>query len=97
MPDTGRLARWLGARRVVAVDASTHEGKAPPGIEAWRAGDQRKRALTQPDALQADVLLHPDTGYYAGMSREYRQRVIDIGYRITLARAKELRALHARG
>lgn len=67
-----RLARALGAQRVLAVDASAHEDKAPPGTEPWRAGDLRKRALTEPDARAADLLLHPDTGYCAGLSREYR-------------------------
>jgi NTE family protein len=90
-----RLARRLGAQRVLAVDASAHEDRAPEGTEAWRAGDLRKRALTEPDARGADLLLHPDTGYYAGFSRAYRERVMDIGYRETLARADALRALHA--
>jgi NTE family protein len=90
-----RLARRLGAQRVLAVDASAHEDRAPEGTEAWRAGDLRKRALTEPDARTADLLLHPDTGYYAGFSRDYRERVMDIGYRETMARAAELRALHA--
>jgi NTE family protein len=90
-----RLARALGAQRVLAVDASAHEGKAPPGTDAWRPGDLRKRALTQPDAQSADLLLHPDTGYYAGFSPEYRARTIEIGYRATLAAADRLRALHA--
>ena len=89
-----RLAQQLGAVRVLAVDASAHEDQAPPGTEAWRAGDLRKRALTEPDARAADLLLHPDTGYYAGLSRAYRERVIDIGYRETLRQAEALRALH---
>jgi len=90
-----RLARALGARRVLAIDASAHEDKAPPGTEAWRAGDLRKRMLTQPDAQSADLLLHPDTGYYAGFSPAYRVRTIEIGYRETLAARDRLRALHA--
>lgn len=94
MPLPVRLARQLGAVRVLAVDASAHEDKAPPGTEPWRAGDLRKRALTEPDARSADLLLHPDTGYYAGMSHDYRRRVIDIGYRATLSQADTLLALH---
>ncbi|GAA6142328.1 patatin-like phospholipase family protein [Hydrogenophaga sp. 5NK40-0174] len=89
-----RTARALGGLRVLAVDASAHEDRAPAGTEPWRAGDLRKRALTQPDANAADLVLHPDTGYYAGMSREYRERVIEIGYRETLKQADALRALH---
>jgi NTE family protein len=90
-----RLARSLGAGRVLAVDCSAHEDRAPPGTERWRDGDLRKRALTRPDAQAADVVLHPDTGYWAGLSREYRERLITIGRRETLAKAETLRALHA--
>lgn len=96
LPLPVRLARGLGAQRVLAVDASAHEQAAPPGSERYRAGDLRKRALTEPDARAADVLLHPDTGYWAGMSREYRERSIAIGYAHTLAATARLRALHGR-
>lgn len=96
LPLPVRLARGLGAQRVLAVDASAHEQNAPPGSERYRAGDLRKRALTEPDARAADVLLHPDTGYWAGMSREYRERSIAIGYARALAAAARLRALHGR-
>ena len=65
------------------------------GTERWRPGDLRKRALTQPDATLADVLLHPEFGYYTGFSREYRERCIAAGHRETLAAAGALRALHA--
>jgi NTE family protein len=94
MPLPVRLARALGAQRVLAVDASAHEEHAPPGTEQWREGDLLKRALTLPDAAAADLVLHPDTGYYAGISRAYRQACIDIGERETLARAEALRRLH---
>jgi len=89
-----RLARSLGATRVLAVDASAHEDRVPPGAERYRAGDLRKRALTQPDAALADVLLHPDFGYWVSLSREFRERAIEVGYRATLAEATRLRALH---
>lgn len=90
-----RLARALGAERVFAVDASAHEDRAPPGAERFREGDLRKRALTQADAALADVLLHPDFGYWVSLSREFRERAIEAGYRATLAHADRLRALHA--
>ncbi len=89
-----RMARSLGATRVLAVDASAHEDKAPVGTERWRPADARKRALTQPDAREADVLLHPDSGYYASFSREHRQRMIDVGYRSAMEQADKLLALH---
>jgi NTE family protein len=94
MPLPVRLARRLGAQRVVAVDASAHEDKAPLGAERFREWDLRKRRLTQPDAVAADVLLHPDFGYWAGFSREYRERLMQAGYEETMANAQRLRALH---
>jgi NTE family protein len=94
LPLPVRLARALGATRVLAVDASADESRAPAGSERWRAGDLRKRALTRPDAEAADLLLHPDIGYYAGLSREYRERCIQAGYRETVAAAPRIKALH---
>jgi NTE family protein len=95
MPLPVRLARSLGATRVLAVDASAHENQTPPGADRYRAGDLRKRALTQPDAALADVLLHPQFGYYVSLSREFRQRAIEAGYRATLAAGAAIQALHA--
>jgi NTE family protein len=97
LPLPVRLARSLGATRVLAVDASADEKRAPPGTERWRAGDLRKRALTEPDAQAADVLLHPEFGYYASISREYRERCIAAGYRETMAAAARIKALHEVG
>jgi NTE family protein len=94
MPLPVRVARALGATRVLAVDASAHEDRAPPGSERYRDSDLRKRALTQPDAALADVLLHPEFGYWAGLSRAYRETAIAAGYQATLAAAAALRALH---
>ena len=89
-----RLARQFGATRILAVDASAHEERAPIGSERYRAGDLRKRALTEPDARAADVTLHPEFGYYVNLSRDYRELAIAAGYRTTLAAAKQLTALH---
>lgn len=90
-----RVARALGATRVLAVDASAHEERAPPGAERWRESDRRKRALTRPDAEQADLLLHPDFGYWVSLSRAFRERAIEAGLRAVHAAAPALRALHA--
>lgn len=95
LPLPVRLARQLGAQRVLAIDASAHEDKAPPGTEAWRDGDLRKRALTLADSRAADLTLHPDIGYYAGLRRAWREMAIQRGYEQTLARAVALRDLHA--
>jgi NTE family protein len=95
VPMPVRLARALGAVKVLAVDASAHEDKAPAGAARFKEGDLRKRALTLPDTLSADVSLQPDFGYYVNTSKEFRLRCINAGYADTIARAQVLRALHA--
>ena len=94
LPLPVRVARELGASRVLAVDASAHEDRAPPSAARYREADLRKRALTLPDARQADVLLHPDTGYWAGWSRAYRERLIVAGETAVRAQAPQLVELH---
>lgn len=89
-----RLARQWGAERVLAIDASAHENNAPASAERFRTTDLRKRALTEPDARSADVMLHPEFGYYVSLSREFRQHAIASGYRTTMAAASKLTALH---
>ncbi len=90
-----RLARQLGADKILAIDASAHEDKAPAGTERYRAGDLRKRALTQPDVLAATFTLHPEFGYYVNLSREFRERAIAAGYQTTLRAADKIALLHA--
>ncbi len=95
MPLPVRVARAMGAQRVLAVDASVHVDRAPPGAERYREGDTIKLQNTQIDAKLADVVLHPDFGYWVNLSREFRERAIAAGYRDTLAQATRLRSLHA--
>lgn len=90
-----RVARQLGARRVLAVDASAYADRAPAGAERYRQIDQRKAELTAVDAVLADVLLKPDFGYWVSLSADFRARAIEAGYRATLAIADRLRVLHA--
>jgi len=89
-----RIARALGARRILAIDASAHLERAPPGAERYRDGDLRKKALVDADAALADLVIKPDFGYWVNLSREFRERAIAAGYRDTMARERELRALH---
>ncbi len=90
-----RLARALGAAKVLAIDASAHEDRAPDSAQRYRVGDLRKRALTEPDARAADLTLHPDFGYYVSMSREFRERSMRAGYEQTMLQAEQIKALHA--
>lgn len=89
-----RIARVLGAQRVLAVDATVHLDRAPAEAERFRAMDLRKKALVDVDAVHADLVLKPDFGYWVNLSTEFRQRAIDAGYRATLAQASALRRLH---
>ena len=95
VPMPVRLARAMGAAKVLAIDASAHEDKAPTSASRFKEGDLRKRALTLPDTLAADVSLQPDFGYYVNTSKEFRLRCINAGYEHTMAKALVLRALHA--
>lgn len=99
-PDLGtpmpvRLARSLGATRVLAVDVSAHEDKAPPGTERYRAGDLRKRALTAPEAQAATYTLHPEFSYFVNLGQAFRQQAIRAGYEHVMSRADALRAAFA--
>jgi NTE family protein len=89
-----RLARSLGARTVIAVDATVHLDRAPPGAERYRESDLRKKALVDVDAAVADLVLKPDFGYWVNLSRDFRERAIAAGYRDTLAREGDLRAVY---
>ncbi len=89
-----RLARALGAAKVLAIDASAHEDRAPDSAQRYRVGDLKKRSLTEPDARAADLTLHPDFGYYVSMSREFRERSMRAGYEQTMQQAEQIKALH---
>lgn len=89
-----RVALALGAQRVLAVDATVHLDRTPPGAERYRESDLRKQALVQADAQHAHLLLKPDFGYWVSLSREFRQRAMAAGYQATMAQAAGLRVLH---
>jgi NTE family protein len=89
-----RVARALGARRILAIDATAHLDRTPPGAQRYRDGDLRKKALIDADAALADLVIKPDFGYWVNLSREFRERAIAAGYRDTVARERELLALH---
>ena len=86
-------ARLLGARFVIAVDVSAHAQTTPPGVpQAWIDKDTRRARQVLAEAPGADVLLHPDIGYYAGTSEEYRRRVIAVAESYTRERIPAIRA-----
>jgi len=92
-----RVARELGARVVIAVDVSAYARETPPGVPPeWIRKDARRARQVAAEAPQADVLLHPDIGYYAGTDEAYRHRVIAEAWRYTHARIPEIRSALAR-
>jgi NTE family protein len=88
-----RVARRLGAKRILSVDCSAHEDKAPPEALRFREGDLQKRVLTQVDVKESDLNLHPFFGYWVSTSEEFRRRAMLAGYRSTLEKAREIQAL----
>ncbi len=88
-----RLARRLGAKRILSVDCSAHEDKAPPEAARYKESDLRKRLLTMVDVKEADLNLHPSFGYWVSISEEFRRRAILAGYRATLEKADQIQKL----
>jgi NTE family protein len=88
-----RVARQLGAVKVLSVDASAHENKAPAGSERFRETDLRKRRLTAPDAASADINLHPFFGYWVRSTKAYAEMSITAGYNETISQAKAIERL----
>lgn len=90
-------ARALGAKVVIAVDVSAFAEDTPQGVpEEWIRKDARRAAQVRAEAPQADVLLHPNIGYYAGYNEDYRRRVIAAAERYTREHVAEIRAAFAR-
>lgn len=76
-----RVARNLGAERVVAIDVSAFLEDTPDRApESWRARDAERRTMIDAEARDADLLLRIRLPYYAGMSREYRENLIQLAF-----------------
>ncbi len=90
-------ARALGAKVVIAVDVSAYLTDTPPGVpQDWIVKDERRAKQVATEAQAADVLLHPNIGYYAGHSAEYRRRVMQAAERYTREQMPRVRAAFAR-
>lgn len=87
-----RAARSLGAAIVVAVDISARVDSAPQGVpDDWLRTDRERRARIDGETKFADVLIHPDMGYFAGASGSYRARVIEAAAQATRAALPQIR------
>ena len=91
-----KVARALGARRVIAVDVAVHMDKPrPEGADKFLDSDRVKRAQIDAESQLADVVLHPYFGYWVNLTRAFRERAARAAYEETLAQAARLRALAA--
>jgi NTE family protein len=93
-----KVARDLGATVVIAVDVSAHvsaiPARAPP---EWAVRDRARAAKVAAQAVFADVLIHPDLGYYADIREAYRKMCIERGAAAALAAMPKIKAaLHTR-
>ncbi|HXF80616.1 MAG TPA: patatin-like phospholipase family protein [Usitatibacter sp.] len=92
-----RVARKLGAKVVIAVDVSAYAEDTPPGVpQAWVDKDARRAKQVAAEAPQADVLIHPNIGYYAGENESYRRRVIGIAEEVARKDIEKIRTALAR-
>jgi NTE family protein len=88
-----RVARSLGARLVIAVDVSAYPETTPADVpREWVEKDARRARIVAQEAPGANVLLHPDIGYYAGHSADYRKRVIAAAEAYTRRRLPDILA-----
>jgi NTE family protein len=92
-----RAARQLGAKLVIAVDVSAYEKDTPPGVpQSWIDKDARRARQVAAEAPEADILLHPNIGYYAGADEKYRTRVTELAERYAREQLPAIRAAYAR-
>src|SRR6186997_1342567 len=86
----------MGAKFVIAVDVSAFEKDTPPGVpQEWVEKDARRLKQITRELSDADIMLHPNIGYYAGYKEEYRQRVIEMAEKYTREQMPLLRAKFA--
>lgn len=87
-----RAARDLGADIVIAVDVSAYLERTPTEApQSWRMRDRKRTALIEHERPLADVFIHPDLDYYAGMSDAYRLMCIQRGEAATRGAMPKIR------
>ncbi|MEO8386427.1 MAG: patatin-like phospholipase family protein, partial [Betaproteobacteria bacterium] len=81
-----RVARDLGAEVVIAVDVSAYLERTPAEApQSWRVRDRKRTALIEQERPFADIFIHPDLNYYAGINEAYRLMCIKRGEEATRA------------
>jgi NTE family protein len=89
-----KAAKQLGADIVIAVDVSAHLSSTPAQApEEWRVRDRKRTEMVQSERGLADIVIHPDLGYYASVSDAYRRRSIALAEELTRAQVPKIKAL----
>ena len=92
-----RAARELGAQVVIAVDVSAYLADTPASApDAWRLKDERRAKQIAAEGDSADVMIHPNIGYYAGHDEAYRRRVMQAAEKFTREQMPKVREILAR-
>jgi NTE family protein len=90
-------ARKLGAKVVIAVDVSAYAEDTPKTApREWIEKDERRARQVAAEAKDADVIIHPNIGYYAGHTEPYRRQVIAIAERVAREKIPAIQAALAR-
>ena len=93
-----RVARELGAQVVIAVNVSEFMEETPSGVpQEWVTKGRRRARAADAEAPFADAIIHPNTGYFTGMSHDYRVRSIAIAETATRKMLPAIRTAIARG
>jgi NTE family protein len=90
-----RVARELGADVVIGVDVSAYVEDTPTEKSfptEWITTGTMRKTMVDHEARFADVLIHPNIGYYAGWDDGYKKRCFAIGERETLAALPKIKA-----
>jgi len=91
-----RAARELGAEIIIAVDVSAHLSATPPEApQSWQVRDRRRAAQVADEAPLANVVIHPDLGYYADIREAYRLKCLRIGQAAAEAALPQIRQVLA--
>jgi NTE family protein len=90
-----RVARELGADVVIGVDVSAFIEDTPTEKSfptEWITTGTMRKTIVDHEARYADVIIHPNIGYYAGWSDGYKHNCFTVGERAALAAIPKIKA-----
>ena len=92
-----RAARDLGAQVVIAINVSEYMEDTPPGVpQEWVTKGWRRARAAEAEAAFADVVIHPNTGYFTDVRYDYRVRAIATAEAATRKLLPQIRAAVAK-